>query len=150
MKITADGVTLRNCEIRHGRHNAVTVSAKDVLIDSCKIHRVLAGTFDDQRDAHGITGRPTNLTVRNCDIGLVSGDAIQFDPGRGPWDDVLIENCTLWTGPLPEDAAGFRRGERPGTDVAFVWRGLGGARRSLLPAAARAIELPEEATEDRS
>jgi hypothetical protein len=78
---------------------------------------VLAGTFHEQRDAHGITGRPTNLVVRNCDIGLVSGDAIQFDPGRGPWDDVLVENCTLWTGPLDSDAAGFRRGERPGENA---------------------------------
>ena len=114
VKINADDVTLRNCEIRHGKHNAVTVYAKNVVIDSCKIHQVLAGTYSDQHDAHGITGRPTNLTIRNCDIGLTSGDSIQFDPGRGPWDQVLIENCTLWTGPLPADAAGFKMGERPG------------------------------------
>jgi hypothetical protein len=41
------------------------------------------------------------LVIRNCDIGLVSGDSVQFDPDRGVWDDVLVENCTLWTGPLP-------------------------------------------------
>jgi hypothetical protein len=117
VKITADNVTLRNCEIRNGRHNAVTVYARDVTIDSCKIHHVLAGTYDDQQDAHGITGRPTNLTIRNCDIGLTSGDSIQFDPGRGQWDNVLIENCTLWTGPLPADAAGFKRGQRPGENA---------------------------------
>ena len=114
VKITADNVTLRNCEIRNGRHNAVTVYAKNVTIDSCKIHHVLAGTYADQHDAHGITGRPTNLTIRNCDIGLTSGDSIQFDPGRGEWDDVLIENCKLWTAPLDADAAWFNRGERPG------------------------------------
>src|SRR4051794_12760069 len=117
VKITSDNVTLRNCEIRNGKHNAVTVYAKDVVIDSCKIHHVLAGTYDEQRDAHGITGRPTNLTIRNCDIGLTSGDAIQFDPGRGPWDGVLIERCTLWTAPLPEDAAGFKKGQRPGENA---------------------------------
>jgi hypothetical protein len=117
VKITADDVTLRNCEIRHGKHNAVTVVAKDVVIESCKIHHVLKGTYADQQDAHGITGQPTNLTIRNCDIGLTSGDSIQFDPGRGAWDDVLIENCTLWTGPLPEDAAGFKRGQRPGENA---------------------------------
>jgi len=114
VKITADNVTLRNCEIRHGRHNAVTVYARNVTIESCKIHHVLAGTYADQHDAHGITGRPTNLTIRNCDIGLTSGDSIQFDPGRGEWGDVLIENCKLWTAPLEADAAGFKRGERPG------------------------------------
>jgi hypothetical protein len=110
-------VTLRNCEIRHGRHNAVTVSAKDVIIDSCKIHHVLAGTYSDQHDAHGITGQPNNLTIRNCEIGLTSGDAVQFDPGRGTWDNVLLENCTLWTGPLPADAALFKKGQRPGENA---------------------------------
>ena len=84
VKITADGVTLRNCEIRNGTHNAVTVYARDVVIESCKIHHALSGTYAEQHDAHGITGRPTNLTIRNCDIGLTSGDAIQFDPGRAP------------------------------------------------------------------
>ena len=114
VKITADDVTLRNCEIRNGKHNAVLVTGKRVVIEGCKIHHVLAGTYAEQRDAHGITGNPTNLTIRNCQIGLVSGDAIQFDPGRSPWDDVLVENCTLWTMPLREDAGGFKRGERPG------------------------------------
>lgn len=114
VKIVADDVTLRNCEIHSGRHNAVVVAGKNVLIESCKIHHALAGSFKEQKDAHGITGQPTKLTIRNCEIGLVSGDAIQFDPGRGTWDDVVIENCTFWTAPLAKDAAGFRRGERPG------------------------------------
>jgi NAD(P)-dependent dehydrogenase (short-subunit alcohol dehydrogenase family) len=35
VKITADDVTLRNCEIRHGRHNALTIVAKNAVIDSC-------------------------------------------------------------------------------------------------------------------
>ncbi len=117
VKISADNVTLRHCEIRNGKHNAVTVYARDVTIQSCKIHHALAGTYENQRDAHGVTGRPTNLTIRNCEIGLTSGDSIQFDPGRGDWDNVLIENCTLWTGPLPEDAAGFKKGQRPGENA---------------------------------
>jgi hypothetical protein len=117
VKILADDVVLRHCEIRHGRHNAVTVYAKNVRIDSCKIHHVLSGDFHSQHDAHGITGRPLNLTIRNCDIGLVSGDSIQFDPGRGIWNDVLVEGCTLWTGPLPADAAAFKQGERPGENA---------------------------------
>ena len=117
VKILADGVTLRHCEIHSGQHNAVLVTGKNVVIESCKIHHVLAGTFADQKDAHGITGHPQGLQIRNCDIGLVSGDAIQFDPGRVLWNDVLVENCTLWTAPLDADAAGFRRGERPGENA---------------------------------
>jgi len=117
VKINSDDVILRDCEIRNGRHNAVTVYAKNVLIENCKIHHLLAGTFDDQDDAHGITGQPENLVIRNCEIYYVSGDAIQFDPDRSPWDNVLVENCTFWTGPLPEAAAGFLRGQRPGENA---------------------------------
>jgi hypothetical protein len=131
VKITADNVTLRNCEIRHGKHNALTIVAKNVVVDSCRIHRVLAGTYADQKDAHGITGQPTNLTIRNCDIGLTSGDSIQFDPGRGAWGDVLVENCTLWTGPLPEDAAGFKRGERPGENAVDTKQRASNSRSNL-------------------
>jgi hypothetical protein len=117
VKITADDVTLRHCEIHSVKHNAVLVVGKNVVIESCKIHHALAGTFAEQKDAHGITGQPTKLVVRNCEIGMVSGDAIQFDPGRGAWDDVLIENCTFWTAPLEHDAAGFKRGQRPGENA---------------------------------
>ena len=31
--------------------------------------------------------------------------------------NVLIEDCTFWTGPLPADAAGFKKGERPGENA---------------------------------
>lgn len=114
VKINADNVTLRRCEIRHGKHNGILVLGKNAVIESCRIHHLLKGSFTDQQDAHGITGNPHHLVVRNCDIGLVSGDCLQFDPGRGAWDKVLVENCKLWTGPLPADAGDFKKGERPG------------------------------------
>jgi hypothetical protein len=117
VKITADDVTLRNCEIRNTTKNAIVVAGKNIVIESCRIHHALAGTYAEQDDAHGITGSPQNLIIRNCDIGLVSGDSIQFDPGRRPWDNVLVERCTLWAGPLPADAAGFKQGERPGENA---------------------------------
>ncbi len=117
VKIKADDVTLRHCEIRNGLQNGIFVSGKNVTIDSCKIHHLLAGSFKKQKDAHGITGQPNKLLIRNCEIFYVSGDSLQFDPGRSPWDDVTIENCTLWTGPLPGDAAGFKRGEVPGENA---------------------------------
>ena len=117
VKITSNDVILRRCEIRHGQGNGVFVSKTDVLIDSCRIHHMLAGTFHNQDDAHGITGNPKNLTIRNCEIYYVSGDALQFDPDRNPWGRVTIENCTLWTGPLPERAARFWPGERPGENA---------------------------------
>jgi hypothetical protein len=134
VKINADHVTLRHCEIRNGKHNAVNVNANHVVIESCRIHHILAGSFRDQKDAHGVTGCPQDLTIRNCDIGLTSGDSIQFDPGRGPWDQVLVENCALWTGPLPEDAGEFKKGERPGEN------GIDTKQRSKNPRSKLAIK----------
>jgi hypothetical protein len=117
VKITADDVTLRHCEIRNATGNGVGVFGKNVTIENCKIHHLLNATFDQQQDAHGITGRWSNVTVRNCEIYFVSGDCVQFDPDRRSTGRVLIENCTFWTGPLPNDSAGFRKGERPGENA---------------------------------
>jgi hypothetical protein len=123
VRITADNVVLRNCTIRNGRRDGVEVYGRNVLIENCHIHHLLNGTYRAEKnlDAHGITGRPLNLTVRNTEISHVSGDALQFDPGRKAepyaWDNVLVENCFLWTGPLDQDYADYKRGERPGENA---------------------------------
>jgi hypothetical protein len=117
VKITADNVTVRNCEIFNASGNAIGVFAPNVVIENCLIHHMLAGTFQDQTDSHGIAGRWGNVTIRNCDIGLISGDCIQFDPDRSSNGTVTIEGCHLWTGPLPAAAAGFKAGERPGENA---------------------------------
>jgi hypothetical protein len=132
IKITADDVTLRHCEIRNATGNGVGVFASNVTIESCRIHHLLNSTSAEQHDAHGITGRPNKLTVRNCDISYVSGDCLQFDPDRNPWGEVVVENCTLWTGPLPEDAAGFKAGERPGENAFDSKTPASGARCSIV------------------
>jgi hypothetical protein len=82
VKITAPNVTLRNCEVRNGAGNGVGVFASPVRIENCRIHHMLAGTFRDQKDAHGITGRWGDVVIRNCDVSYTSGDSIQFDPDR--------------------------------------------------------------------
>jgi len=117
VKITADGVTLRHCEIHNGSGNAIGVFGTKVVIENCRIHHLLNGTFKEQSDAHGITGRWGDVTIRNCDISHVSGDCIQFDPDRKSQGSLVIEDCHLWTGPLPADAAGFKAGERPGENA---------------------------------
>ena len=117
VKITADNVKLRNCEIRNATGNGVGVFGKNVTIENCKIHHLLNSTFANQHDAHGITGRWYGVTIRNCEIYYVSGDCLQFDPDRKSTGQLLIENCTLWTGPLPAAAAGFKKGERPGENA---------------------------------
>ncbi|HLF94807.1 MAG TPA: right-handed parallel beta-helix repeat-containing protein [Planctomycetota bacterium] len=117
VRIKADRVVLRHCEIRNGARDGIEVYASDVLIENCRIHHFLNGSFAPHLDAHGITGQPTRLTIRNCEISYVSGDCVQFDPGRKPWTDVVIENCVFFTGPLPEAAGGFKKGERPGENA---------------------------------
>ena len=123
VRILADNVVLRNCTIRYGRRDALEIYGRNVRVENCHIHHLLAGTYRAEHnfDAHGITGRPLNLTVRNTEISHVSGDALQFDPGRKAvpyaWDNVLVEHCFLWTGPLDQDYADFKRGERPGENA---------------------------------
>lgn len=117
VKITADDVTLRHCEIRNATGNGIGVFGKNITIENCRIHHLLNSTFNQQHDAHGVTGRWQNVTIRNCEIFYVSGDCVQFDPDRQSTGKLLIESCTFWTGPLPADAAGFRKGERPGENA---------------------------------
>ena len=117
VKISANNVTLRNCEIRNATGNAVGVFGTKVVIENCRMHHLLAGTFKDQHDAHGVTGRWGDVIIRNCDIAYTSGDAIQFAPARASQGTVMIEDCHLWTGPLPEASLGFAKGERPGENA---------------------------------
>src|SRR5262245_22163043 len=117
VKITANDVTLRNCEIRNATGNGVGVFGTNVTIENCKIHHLLHSTFKEQHDAHGVTGRWGNVTIRNCEIYYVSGDCVQFDPDRKSTGSLVIEDCTFWTGPLPADAGGFKKGERPGENA---------------------------------
>jgi hypothetical protein len=114
IRIKANGTTLRNCEIRRGQGDGVEVYADDVRIENCRIHHFLAGSFQNQADAHGITGRGSRLMVHNCEISHCSGDGWQMDPGRGQWSDVVLEHCDISMGPLMEDMAGFKAGQAPG------------------------------------
>ena len=132
VKITADDVILRNCEIFNGTGNGIGVFGTRVLIENCRIHHLLAGSYEDQHDAHGITGRWGDITIRNCDISYTSGDSIQFDPDRQSHGSVIIEDCRLWTGPLEEDAPGFKAGQRPGENAVDTKVPPGGARSKLV------------------
>lgn len=108
VKITADDVTLRNCEIFNGSGNGVGVFGTRVVIENCHIHHLLSGTFEEQHDAHGVTGRWGDVTIRNCEISQISGDCVQFDPDRKSRGSLTIEHCHLWAGPLEVDAPGLR------------------------------------------
>lgn len=116
-----DHLIIKNCVVRNGKRDGIDIaSADNVLIEDCVIHHMLNGSFNNQQDAHGIvaTGQQ-NLTIRGCNIYYVTGDCFQTDPNRGYplWDNVLIENCTMWTGPLPADAAEWNAGQIPGENA---------------------------------
>ncbi len=117
VKITADDVVLRNCEIRHSSGNGIGIFGTRVRIENCRIHHLLKGSFEDQQDAHGIAGRWGDVTIRNCEISHPSGDCVQFDPDRLSSGRVVIEQCSLWTGPLEDDLGGFKAGQRPGENA---------------------------------
>jgi hypothetical protein len=117
VKITADDVVLRHCEIHNASGNGVGVFGSRVVIERCHIHHLLKGSFKDQQDAHGITGRWGQVTIRDCEISHISGDCIQFDPDRRSQGTLTVERCTLWTGPLTEDSGNFKKGERPGENA---------------------------------
>lgn len=131
VKITADNVTLRNCEARNATGNGVGVFGKNVTIENCKIHHLLSSTFKKQHDAHGITGRWGKVVIRECEIYYCSGDCIQFGPDRKGAGEVVVENFALWAGPLPADAAGFGKGERAGENAIDTRTPPKGPRRTL-------------------
>ena len=67
VRILANDVVLRNCTIRYGQRDGIEVYAKNVRIENCHIHHLLNQTFKEQKDSHGITGRPLNLVIRNTE-----------------------------------------------------------------------------------
>lgn len=116
-----DHARIDGCEIRYGVRDGIDLHHADhVVIENCHIHHFLAGSYTNQQDAHGIVAtNQKHLTIRNCDIHHVSGDCFQTDPNRSQplWDDVLLENCRLWTGPLDADFGAWHAGEVPGENA---------------------------------
>lgn len=112
---------IKRCEIRNGGSNGISIrQARGVLIEDCRIHHMLRGSWKNQKDAHGIkASNQLDLIIRGCEIYQVSGDCIQSDPSMRPplWNNLLIENCKLWTAPLEADAGEYKKGEIPGENA---------------------------------
>lgn len=100
-----------DCEIRR----AGTIDAKPwgdglqlfdtehCLIERCHIHHCLASRDGRRDDSHGVRiTHSRDIIIRGCVIDLVSGDCVQADPDRQPWDNVLIEACKLSGGKVVE------------------------------------------------
>lgn len=108
------GLELVDVEVRRTRGDCVDLrSSSEVSIEASEIHHCVA-QFDpgNNADAHGVTGDSLfGLTIRDCEIYLVTGDALQVSPSRDPWDDVLVERTRMWSGALDEAANGWGAGD---------------------------------------
>ena len=105
------GIHFIDCEIRRagritgpGRYGdgLQFFDSRDGLVQDCYIHHNLASDGTSRDDSHGVRFTHSyNMTVRGCKIELCSGDCIQADPSREPWDNVLVEDCELYGGRMP-------------------------------------------------
>lgn len=118
-----DNLVLRDLEIHNGTRDGIdVVGAENLTLTGLHIHHLLAGSFTDQLDAHGIAlSDAHNVLIDNVDIHHVSGDSVQVDPNRQAGaisSDITISNATLWTGPLASTFnSGWVQGQVPGENA---------------------------------
>ena len=119
----ADHTRLSNVVVQRSSRDCIDMGAPShVRIIDSEIHSCLwfDGDEEEPRDAHGITGGAVqHLSIIDTAIHAVSGDAIQFDPGRSSpgWTGIVIQGCRLFAEPLTEDTNGFRTGQTPGDNA---------------------------------
>jgi len=119
-----------------GAHGSIGALAGAKVVSRLKITKpgVYENLIIDGNFAPGNLVKITadEVTLRNCYISYPSGDCIQFDPDRQSSGKVVVENCTLWTGPLMVDLAGFKAGQRPGENALDTKVKLDGPRCQLV------------------
>lgn len=73
------------------------------LVENCAIHHCLASKSGERVDSHGIRITHSHgITIRDCNIHMISGDCVQVDPNREIWDNIVIQGCTLRGGKVPD------------------------------------------------
>ena len=126
-----------NIEVRRSGNDCIDLSGPSyVEIKNSRIHHCLRYDEDSEEleEAHGISaGSVQNLSVINTDIHTFSGSGIQLDPSRSEpgWNEVIIEACRIWLGPLAEVTNGFPAGFAPGKNGIQTKTLTGGTRASL-------------------
>jgi len=137
----ASNLIIRACRIlnagarvNNGAGDGIDIEGgTDVLVEDCEIFDCLAGSFAVQADSHGIVaGNFQRVTIRRCRIYRCSGDSIQFDPDRDPWDQMLIEDCDLYTEALPAAKASWAAGQVPGENAVDTKASPGALSQSFV------------------
>jgi len=127
----AHQLVVRNCEIKNFTRHAVDLDGADCVVENCHIHHILWWNEGERDDAHGIVCMfASNLLVRNCNVHHVSGDCFQCD--RGKWQDLRIEDCEFWDGPLEADMAGFKKGDLAAENAVDTKLGMAKPRGRLV------------------
>jgi MYXO-CTERM domain-containing protein len=108
----ANFLELFDVEVRRSGRDCIDLhTAEGVLIANSSIHHCVAGDAGAPVDAHGVTGDSVfGLEIRDTEIWLFSGDAVQMSPPRLAWDELQLRRCVLWTGALDEDAGTIESG----------------------------------------
>lgn len=114
------GLELVDVEVRRTTGDCVDLrSSSEVLIEACALHHCIA-VFDPtgNADAHGVTGDSLfGVTIRDSEIYMLTGDAVQVSPSRDPWTDLWVERTVMWSGPLDEAANGWSAGDPIGENA---------------------------------
>jgi hypothetical protein len=130
----ANGFKLSGSEIlRAGRDCVDILSPSDVIIEQSLIHHCLWYSSGPQL-AHGIvTDAVHNLTIRATEVHSFSGDGIAIGAMRTApgWDQVLIEDSSIWLAPLGSAENGFAAGAVPGDDAIHMSAYEAGSRSNL-------------------
>ncbi len=116
----AANVEFIDVEVMHTTGDCIDLrDSSDVLIDGCEIHHCIAEFDpDNNADSHGVTGDSViGLTIRDSEISMLTGDAVQLSPGRDPWDRLLVEDSVMWSGPLDEAVNGWQQGQPIGENA---------------------------------
>ena len=113
--IDADGANfleLFDVEVRRSGGDCIDLhTVEGVLVANSSVHHCVAEDAGMPGVAHGITGESVfDLELRDTEVFLISGDALQVSPPRLAWDEVLVRRCTLWSGALDEDAGAIAAG----------------------------------------
>ncbi len=100
--INGSFIKISGCTFKNSARDLVTIGdVQNIVLENSRIHHGLSWYKKTGKEPHGIsTDGVRGLTVKNCDIYQITGDAIQISPSRRDWDDVLIEDCRLWVAPL--------------------------------------------------
>jgi MYXO-CTERM domain-containing protein len=110
--IKGDGgnhIELVGVEVRRSGSDCIDLrNSTDILIERSFIHHCVFNDGGVVKDAHGVTGDSVfDLTIRDTEIAMMSGDSVQLSPPREPWGNLVIEGCTLWAAPLDDPDAGL-------------------------------------------